>query len=61
MQAAILGALARLLLEGAPLGEADRAWLQRRREAADWIDGDEVRIREMLPRALRSLFDRTRD
>jgi hypothetical protein len=54
MQAAILAALARLLLEGAPVGEADRVWLQRRCEAGDWILGDEVRIREMLPTALRS-------
>jgi hypothetical protein len=61
MQAAMLAALARLLLEGAPVGEANRAWLQRRCEAGDWIEGDEVLVREMLPATLRSLLDRTRD
>jgi hypothetical protein len=57
----MLAALARLLLEGAPIGEADRAWLQRHCDANDWIPGDEVRICEMLPRALRPLLDRSRD
>jgi hypothetical protein len=57
VQVAILAALARPLLEGAPLGEANRAILQRRLENNDWIDGDEVRIREMLPQALRRLLD----
>jgi hypothetical protein len=56
MQAAILAALARLLLEGAPLGEADRAWLERRREAGDWIEGDEAWVRKMLPPVLRPLL-----
>jgi hypothetical protein len=59
MQATMLAALARLLLEGAPRGQADRAWLQRRVEAGDWIDGDEVRVCEMLPPALRSLLKGT--
>jgi hypothetical protein len=61
MQFAMLAALARLLLEGAPVGEANRDWLQRHCDAGDWIEGDEVLIREMLPKALRSLLNRTRD
>jgi hypothetical protein len=60
MQASMLAALARLLLEGSPVGDANRAWLQRRREAGDWIEGDEDRLSEMLPPALRSLLDRMR-
>ncbi len=44
----------RLLLENAPIGQANRVWLQRRLDAGDWIEGDEVRIREMLPVARRS-------
>ena len=60
MRAATLAALARLLLEGAPVGEADRTWLQRRCEAGDWIEGDEVRVREMLPPSLRLLLRETR-
>ncbi len=58
MQATTLAALARLMLEGAPIGEADRTWLQRRVEAVDWVEGDEVRVREILPKVLRSLLDR---
>jgi hypothetical protein len=57
MQAAILAALARLLLEGAKVGEANRAWLQRRCEAGDWFKGDEVRVRQMLPPAPQSLHN----
>jgi hypothetical protein len=59
MQAVILAALARLLLEGAKVGETNRAWLHRRCEADDWIRGDEVRALEMLPPALRSLLNET--
>jgi hypothetical protein len=59
MQAVMLAALVRLLLEGAELGEADRAFLQRRCEAGDWIEGDEVRVREMVPPPLRSLLNET--
>jgi hypothetical protein len=60
MQAAMLAAFGWLLLVGAPLSEADRAWLQRRLKAGDWIEGDEVRVRKMLPPALRSLLEGTR-
>jgi hypothetical protein len=56
----MLAALARLLLEGAPVGEVNRALLQRRCEADDWIESGVVRVREMLPSALRSLFEETR-
>jgi hypothetical protein len=61
MQAAMLVALAQLLLGRAQIGEANRAWLQRRSEAGDWIEGDELQVLEMLPATLRSVLDRTRD
>ena len=55
MQARALTAIARLLCGYAPRGEADRILLQPRIEVSDWIGGDKIRIREMLPAALRLL------
>ena len=54
MLAETLAALARLLLGGTPFGEANRALLQLRCDAGDWIEGNEERIREMVTPALRS-------
>ena len=56
MQAPVLAALAQLLLGRAQIGEANRAWLQRRCEAGDWIEGDEAWVRKMLPPVLRPLL-----
>jgi hypothetical protein len=61
MKVTALRAFAHLLLGGAPVGEANRDWLLRRCEHDDWLEGDEARIREMLPAALLDELSETDD